>query len=130
MIAEKVPRLILMAMMIWVLGEAMAFNVIEYSHNVAGTGTVMTDFDIGSAESTKAIGEVHGTGEVVNRYLFQSNHSQNVTILNQLLFTKARASNETLINRYPRMERIPGSFRLLGMPWSGKIDSIDAKIGP
>lgn len=123
MIAENIPRLILIVMMICILGEALASSVnIDYSHNVAGTGTVMTDFEMGSAESTIATGEVHGTGEVMNKYLYLSNQSQNVTILDQFLFTKAQPSNDTTINRYPRMERKPKSFRLLGTDWSGKIN--------
>jgi len=129
MIAENAQRLILIAMMICIMGEANASKLsIDYSHNVAGTGTVMTDFEMGSAESTITTGEVHGTGEVVSRYAYFSNHSQNVTILDQFLFTKAKASNDTSIDRYPRMDRKPGSFRLLGTAWSGKIDFIDAKI--
>ena len=132
MTAKNVPRMILIALMIWILGEAMASNVnIDYSHNVAGTGTVMTDFVMGSEESTIATGEIHGTGEVMNRYIFLSNQSQNVTILDQFLFTKAQLSNESndaAINKYPRMERKPGSFRLLGTTWSKKINSFDTKI--
>lgn len=129
MIEKKVSLIILIALASWIMGESMASNLnIDYSHNVAGTGTVMTDFDMGSAESTKATGEVHGTGEVVNKYLYLSNQSQNVTILDQFLFTKAQPSNDTTINKYPRMERKPGSFRMLGTAWSGKIDSIDIKI--
>ncbi len=125
MIAENIPRLILIVMMIWILGEAMAQDVdIDYSHNVAGTGTVMTDFEMGSEDSTMAIGMVHGTGEVLNKYLFLSNNSENVTILDQFLFTKAQPSNETSTERYPRMVRKPGSFRLLGADWSGRINSI------
>ena len=129
MIAENVQRLILIAMMICIMVEANASELsIDYSHNVAGTGTVMTDFEMGSAESTIATGEVHGTGEVVSKYVYLSNHSQNVTIMDQFIFTKARASNDTSIDRYPMMDRKPGSFRLLGTVWSGKISSIDAKI--
>ena len=48
---------------------------IDYSHNVVGSGTVMTDFKMGSPESTLTAGKVRGTGEVMNKYIFQSNNS-------------------------------------------------------
>jgi len=127
MIGKKASLIILVAIASLIMGETMASNVdIDYIHNVAGTGTVMTDFEMGSQDSTKAVGVVHGTGEVMNKYLFFSNNSENVTILDQFLFTKAKASNssETSINSYPKMERKPGSFRLLGTAWSGRINSI------
>lgn len=129
MIAKKVSRFIPVLMMILILGEAIASNVnIDYSHNVAGTGTVMTDFEMGSVESTKAIGEVRGTGEVINRYVYLSNNTENITIQDQFLFTKAQPSNGTTIESYPAMKRIPGSFRLLGTAWSGRINPLGPKI--
>jgi hypothetical protein len=52
---------------------------IDYSHSVKGTGTVMTDFKMWSAESTLATGRVRGSGEVMNKYIFVSNNSENVS---------------------------------------------------
>lgn len=131
MIEKKISLIILIALASWIMGESMASEVnIDYSHNVAGTGTVMTDFVMGSEHSTKAIGAVHGTGEVMNKYLFLSNNSENVTILDQFLFTKAQPSNDTSIERYPRMERKEGSFRLLGTDWSGNINSFAGSFSP
>lgn len=129
MIAKIIPRSILIAMMIWILGAAMASNVnIDYSHNIAGTGTVMTDFEMGSVESTIAKGEVRGTGELMNRYVYLSNNTENVTVFDQFLFTKAQPSNGTALESYPVMKREPGSFRLLGTIWSGRINSLNQKI--
>ncbi len=115
-------------MLIWVVGGAAASNVdIDYSHNVAGTGTVMTDFKMGSFDSTRATGEVHGTGEVMNRYIFQSNNTENITIQDQFIFAKAPIANETVIKSYPQMPKPQGSFRLLGTIWAGRINALMPK---
>ena len=95
---------------------------IDYTHNVVGTGTVMTDFLMGSAESTQATGRVRGSGEVMNKYVFVSNNSENVSIEDQFLFTKTPVAHEITIRDYPQMTRIPGSFRLLGTTWAAKIN--------
>jgi hypothetical protein len=95
---------------------------IDYSHNVVGTGTVMTDYKMGSDESTQATGRIRGSGEVVNKYVFSSNNSENVSIKDQFLFTKAPVAHEITIRDYPQMRIIPGSFRLLGTKWATKIN--------
>lgn len=129
MIINIATRSTLIALiLIWIIWDAAADIDIDYSHSVAGTGTVMTDFQMGSVDSTRAIGEVHGTGEVLSRYIFQSNNSENITIQDQILFTKSQASNTTGMKSYPQMKRNPGSFRLLGTAWSGRIDGINPKI--
>ena len=129
MIEKRANHVILIALILLIMVKATALDVnIDYSHNVAGTGTIMTDFEMGSFEGTRAIGEVHGTGEVMNRYAFFSNNSKNVTILDQFLFTKAQTFNDTTLESYPKMERKPGSFRLLGTVWSERIDSLEPKI--
>lgn len=95
---------------------------IDYSHNVVGTGTVMTDFKLGSDENTEATGKVRGTGGVVNKYIFQSNNSDNVTIEDQFLFSKTIEPHEITIDDYPRMTKSPDRFRMLGTTWAGKIN--------
>jgi hypothetical protein len=95
---------------------------IDYSHNVVGTGTIMTDFKMGSPENTLTTGKVRGTGEVMNKYLFQSNNSENVTIEDQFLFSKTVEAKEIAIRDYPMMTKSPGRFRMLGTTWAGKID--------
>lgn len=95
---------------------------IDYSHNVEGIGTVITDYKMVSSQNTEAFGKVRGTGEVMNRYLFQSNNSENVTIEDQLFFSRAPATHEISINDYPQMKNAPGSFRLLGTAWAGMIN--------
>ncbi|HNX39431.1 MAG TPA: hypothetical protein PKK11_02525 [Methanothrix sp.] len=98
---------------------------IDYSHNVVGTGTVMTDFKMGSDLSTEASGRVRGSGEVVNKYVFQSNNSENVSIEDQFLFTKSPERREITLADYPQFREIPGSFRLLGTAWAGAINLTD-----
>lgn len=95
---------------------------IDYSHSVIGTGTVMTDFVMGSEESTVATGRVRGSGEVLNRYAFSSNDSENVSIEDEFIFTKAAVADEITLADYPSMNMSPDSFRLLGTAWAGKIN--------
>lgn len=97
---------------------------IDYSHNVVGTGTVMTDFKMGSEESTLATGRVRGSGEVINKYVFVSNNSENVSILDQFLFKKVPTTHDITIRDYPQMTKRKGSFRLLGTTWAAKINLI------
>ena len=113
----------LLALMMIAGAYAASTNMdIDYSHNVVGTGTVMTDYKMGSDESTQATGRIRGSGEVVNKYVFSSNNSENVSIEDQFLFTKAPVAHEITIRDYPQMRIIPGSFRLLGTNWATKIN--------
>lgn len=121
----SLTMLVLALMMMMMIAGAYAATTnmdIDYSHNVIGTGTVMTDFKMGSDDSTQATGKIRGSGEVVNKYVFFSNNSENVSIEDQFLFTKAPISQEITIRDYPQMKIIPGSFRLLGTSWAAKIN--------
>ncbi|MGZ6292483.1 MAG: hypothetical protein ACXWMK_09880 [Syntrophales bacterium] len=120
------PLMALIAILVVAFGVNAALSDvdIDYSHNVAGTGTVMTDFKMGSSENTVAIGEVHGTGDVTDKYLFQSNDSGNVTILDQFLFTKVPAYNNITIRDYPLLNNTSGDLRLQGTIWAGKINLV------
>ena len=120
---------LLLALLMFFLAVAGAYAAsdnmdIDYSHNVKGTGTVMTDFNMGSDESTLATGRVRGSGEVMNKYIFVSNNSENVSIKDQFLFTKSPAAHEITIRDYPQMTGNPGSFRLLGTSWAAKINLV------
>ena len=95
---------------------------IDYSHNVVGTGTLMTDYRMGSPQSTEALGKVRGTGEMMNKYLFQSgNGSENVTIEDQFLLSQIQPSHEITLGDYPQMTKRPGGFRLIGAGLSGVL---------
>jgi hypothetical protein len=120
--------LLVLALMMIAGAYAASTNMdIDYSHNVVGTGTVMTDFKMGSDESTQATGKIRGSGEVINKYVFSSNNSENVSIEDQFLFTKAPTAHEITISDYPQMAIIPGSFRLLGTSWAAKINLNDSE---
>ncbi len=121
------PAMLVLAPMMMMMMIAGAYAAttnmdIDYSHNVIGTGTVMTDFKMGSDDSTQATGKIRGSGEVVNKYVFFSNNSENISIEDQFLFTKAPIAHEITIRDYPQMKIIPGSFRLLGTSWAAKIN--------
>lgn len=113
--------LLLALIMIWGAYAASTNMDIDYSHNVIGTGTVMSDFSMGSDESTQATGRIRGSGEVINKYVFVSNNSDNISIEDQFLFTKTPTAHEITIRDYPQMTQMPGSFRLLGTRWAAKI---------
>ena len=115
--------LVLSALLMMTCAPAYSSDVdIDYTHNIEGTGTVITDYKIGSKESTVATGKVRGTGEVMNKYLFQSNNTENVTIEDQFYLGGVAQAHQISISDYPQMTRIPGSFRLLGTSWAGRIN--------
>ncbi len=119
------PLALLILAMTMVMAGAYAVSTnmdIDYCHNVIGTGTVMTDFKMGTTDSMQATGRVRGSGEVMNKYVFVSNNSENVSIEDQFLFTKAPVAHEIALHDYSQMTRIPGSFRLLGATWAAKIN--------
>ncbi|OPY51097.1 MAG: hypothetical protein A4E49_02381 [Methanosaeta sp. PtaU1.Bin112] len=125
--AMLAPALLILSLMIAGAYAASTNMDIDYSHNVIGTGTVMTDFKMGSEESTQATGRIRGSGEVVNKYVFLSNNSENISIEDQFLFTKMPVAHEITIRDYPQMKIIPGSFRLLGTSWASKISLNDSE---
>jgi hypothetical protein len=43
---------------------------VEYNHDVAGTGTVMTDYRIGNKQSSEASGAIRGTAMLLMTFLF------------------------------------------------------------
>jgi hypothetical protein len=115
--------LLISALLMTISAPAYSSNVdIDYVHNIEGTGTVITDYKMGSDESTVAVGKVRGTGEVTNKYLYQSNNTENVTIEDQFHLSGVQESHPITIGDYPQMTRIPGSFRLLGTAWAGRIN--------
>ena len=124
-----VSRVLLLALLISWLAAAICPATgapgdvdIDYSHNVIGTGTVMTDFKMGSTESTEVSGRVRGSGEVMNRYAFLINDSKNVSIEDQFIFHELPASEEMDVPHYPPMTESPMRLRLLGTAWAERIN--------
>jgi len=95
---------------------------IDYSHDVVGTGTIMTDYKMTSAQSTEASGKVRGTGDVMNKYIFSaSNDSDNVTIEDQFTLSAATVNREITLSDYPQIPKRTPDFRLLGTYWAGGL---------
>ncbi|MDD1759465.1 MAG: hypothetical protein LUQ44_02565 [Methanothrix sp.] len=95
---------------------------IDYSHNLMGTGTVMSDFKMGSKDDTLAAGRVRGSGEVMNRYAFLINDSKNVSIEDQFIFHELPEATEMDVPDYPPMTEAPMRMRLLGTAWAARIN--------
>jgi len=123
---EMLPRIMRIAALMMIMTAACALSAevdIDYSHNVIGTGTVMTDFKMGSEDDTLATGRVRGSGEVVNRYAFISNGSENVSIKDQFLFEETPVIKVAAASDYPQMTmRRPVRFRLVGTSWAPRIN--------
>jgi len=119
----KILTILAISALLMMTGLAYSSDVdIDYTHNIEGTGTVITDYKMGTKESTVASGRVRGTGEVMNKYLFQSNNTENVTIEDQFYLGGVVEAHPISVSDYPRMTGIPGSFRLLGTSWAGRIN--------
>jgi hypothetical protein len=122
---ELLPRIMRIAALMIIMTAACALSAevdIDYSHNVIGTGTVMTDFKMGAEDDTLATGRVRGSGEIVNRYAFISNDSENVSIKDQFLFEETPVIHEISASAYPQMTMRQVRFRLVGTVWAPRIN--------
>lgn len=100
---------------------------IDYSHNVKGSGTIVTDYHIGSGDkqNTEASGSVRGTGDMLNKYMFQGgNNSENATIEDEFMMSRRNPINNSrpMVASYPQ---IPSSsapnFVFTGTAWAEKV---------
>jgi hypothetical protein len=116
----KRPALFLgLAIMVAFALTASSETNIDYSHDVIGTGTIMTDYKMTSAQSTEASGKVRGTGDVMNKYIFfASNNSENVTIEDQFTLSAATVTREITLSDYPQIPKRTPDFRLIGTDWA------------
>jgi hypothetical protein len=100
---------------------------IDYSHNIKGTGTVMTDYHMGTGDhetGTEATGRVLGTGDITDRYLFSaSNTTGNVTVEDEFVMSEKMPVNEStpIPTIYPQLPD-PPRFRLTGAAWADRIE--------
>ena len=93
----------------------------NYSHSITGTGTIVTDYKIESHQNSEASGKVRATGEMMNRYTFQStNDSRNITMKDEFTFSKAKPVISLLVG-FPQMPIVPGWFRVVGQAWAEKL---------
>lgn len=116
---------VLMALMVVTAGTLVGCSVvdIDYSHNVAGTGTIITDYKMGSKQNTEASGRVRGTGLMSDKYLFASNNdTENVTIADQFVFSRAEVPKRITLGDYPQSKERPERFRLMGTAWAAGLN--------
>ena len=97
---------------------------IDYSHNVAGNGTVITDYKVGDQETSVASGAIRGTGNVVSSYSFSTNNSSDLRIEDRFVLTKTtkKATIMSVTPSFPLWPGKPGSFRLIGKSWAENIE--------
>ena len=100
---------------------------IDYTHNVAGNGTVITDYRMGDQTTSVATGAIRGTGNVINSYSFSTNNSSDLRVQDRFVLTKTTEKEVTMaVNpNLPAWPRKLGSYKLIGRSWAGNIE-----IGP
>jgi hypothetical protein len=126
----KRPALFLgLAIMVAFALTASSETNIDYSHDVIGTGTIMTDYKMTSAQSTEASGKVRGTGDVMNKYIFfASNNSENVTIEDQFILSAATVTREITLSDYPQIPKKTTDFKLIGTDWARGLIIYESEI--
>jgi len=114
----RVAALILLILSINIVSSEMDIN---YSHSIVGTGTIVTDYSIGSKQNSEASGKVRATGEMMNRYDFHlNNDSGNITVKDEFIFSKIKPEASPLAD-YPLRPIIPGWFRVVGPSWAENL---------
>ena len=97
---------------------------IDYSHNVAGNGTVITDYKMGDQETSVASGAIRGTGNVINSYSFSTNNSSDLRIEDRFVLTKTadKATTMSITPSFPPWPGDSGSYKLIGKRWAKDIE--------
>lgn len=97
---------------------------IDYSHNVAGNGTVITDYMVGDQETSMASGAIRGTGNVINSYSISTNNSSDLRIEDRFVLTKTteKATTMSIAPTLPPWPEKPGTFKLIGRSWAESIE--------
>lgn len=97
---------------------------VDYSHNVAGNGTVITDYRMGDLESSVTYGAIRGTGNVFNSYSFSTNNSSDFRIEDKFVLTKTieKAVTMSVVPSFPPWPGKPGNFKLIGKSWAENIE--------
>jgi ABC-type uncharacterized transport system involved in gliding motility auxiliary subunit len=100
---------------------------IDYTHNVVGNGTVITDYRMGDQQTSVATGAIRGTGNVINSYSFSTNNSSDLRVQDRFVLTQTTEKAVTMaVNpNFPTWPGKLGSYKLIGKSWAGKIE-----IGP
>jgi hypothetical protein len=94
---------------------------IDYRHSIEGEGTVVTDYKMITQQNSEASGMVRGSGEFINRYIFQSgNESQNLTLEDEFIFSRFKTATLPFTS-FPKISEAPTWFRLAGTSWARNI---------
>jgi len=113
-----VAALILLILLINIVSSETG---VDYAHSIAGTGTVVTDYIIGSQQNSEAFGKIRATGDMMNKYVFHSsNDSRNISVKDELVFSKTKPEVSPLAD-FPLRPIIPGWFRVVGPSWAEKL---------
>lgn len=95
---------------------------IDYSHKVAGVGTIMTDYQLEDRQRAGAFGIMRGTGEVMNSYFFSTNNSSFLKVEDKFVLTKLPIQAESPQQKgFPPWPKGSGSYRLVGKSWADNI---------
>lgn len=118
---------ILLALALLVSIAIIAFSEvsIDYSHNIKGSGTIVTDYRIGDQQNTEVSGKVRGTGDMMNKYLFESNNNTgNVTFEDEFVMSRRSPTNTSrpTLASYPQIPN-PNAPNIVftGTAWAEKI---------
>jgi hypothetical protein len=97
---------------------------IDYSHNVAGNGTVVTDYRVGDIETSVASGAIRGTGNVVSSYSISTNNSSDLMVEDRFVLTKTteKATTMSVPPSFPPWPGKPGHFKLTGKSWAENVE--------
>lgn len=96
---------------------------IDYSHDVVGTGTVMTDYRMGDRQTSEAFGAVRGTGDVIDNYFFSTNNSSEIKVEDRFMLTRTaeRTIAMSIEPNFPPWPGEQGSYKLFGKIWAKNI---------
>jgi hypothetical protein len=106
---------------------ASAIVDLDYSHAIKGSGTLVTDFKMGSELNAEVTGKVRGTGQIVNRYVFLTgNNSDNVTVRDEFQLSEPEQPLPPLAS-YPKLPEEPLKFKLTGAEWADELEIMSAR---
>lgn len=124
---RNIPILLAVALLALSAFTASSQVSIDYSHNVKGSGTIVTDYRIGSGDrqNTEASGVVRGTGDMLNKYMFQAgNNSENATIEDEFMMSRRSPINTSrpVIASYPQIPSPSApNFVFTGTAWAERV---------
>jgi hypothetical protein len=120
-----------MIMAVLCISLAWAKIDIDYTHDIIGTGTIMTDYRMGDHRTSEAFGAVRGTGDIVDNYYFSTNNSSEIKVQDRFVLTKTdgKAVTKSIKPTLPPWPGQHGSYKLLGRRWAKNIE-IESNSGP